>query len=194
MTAAGSTPHSIGAILWVIWFLGWMAAAGFSARTVARQGVAARMRHTLPIWLGAILLFGNGLGWPGLERTLFASPPLPAWLGVALIATGLAFTVWARVVLGRFWSATVTLKADHALVRRGPYAITRHPIYTGLLLALLGTVLLQNSVAGLVGCALIALGFVLKSRQEEAWLRAHFGATYDVYRAEVPALIPRMRR
>jgi len=91
---------------------------------------------------------------------------------------------------GLLWGGAVTLKAEHALVRSGPYALTRHPIYTGLLLAMTGTALARNSVAAIVGLGLFAVGVVLKVRQEEGLLTEHFGAAYRAYRAEVPALVP----
>src|SRR5262249_17077424 len=104
---------------------------------------------------------------------------------------GLGFAVWARVHLGRFWSGTVTLKADHALIRTGPYALTRHPIYTGLLSAFTGTALGRDSVAGLLGLGLRVAALVVKLHQEERPLRGHCGPAYQQYQAEVPALLPR---
>src|SRR5215467_12702020 len=87
---------------------------------------------------------------------------LAAWwiarVGVALTAIGLGFTVWARVQLGRFWSGTVTLKEGHELVRTGPYAVTRHPIYTGLLLALIGSAMARGTLGGLLGLVLLTFG------------------------------------
>jgi protein-S-isoprenylcysteine O-methyltransferase Ste14 len=105
---------------------------------------------------------------------------------------GLGFAAWARVLIGRFWSGAVTLKADHALIRGGPYAWTRHPIYSGLLLALTGTALARDSLGGFLGLALLFAGLVVKLRQEERLLLEHFGPAYETYRAEVPALIPRI--
>jgi protein-S-isoprenylcysteine O-methyltransferase Ste14 len=109
-----------------------------------------------------------------------------------LCVAGLAFAAWARIHIGRFWSSAVVLKAGHALIRGGPYALTRHPIYTGLLLAVTGTVLARDSIAGLLGWALVLAGFVVKLRQEERLLLEHFGPAYQAYQAEVPALIPRI--
>lgn len=108
-----------------------------------------------------------------------------------IVACGLGFAAWARIHLGRFWSSTVTLKAEHALIRSGPYALVRHPIYTGLLLALAGTVLVRGTLAALLGFALLVLGVALKIRQEEQLLLAHFGTAYRDYQALVPALVPR---
>ena len=94
--------------------------------------------------------------------------------------------------VGRFWSASVTLKAEHALIRSGPYALSRHPIYTGLLLALIGTAISSGTAADAAGLGLIVLGVLLKIRQEEVLLLTHFGPAYRAYRQEVPMLIPRL--
>ena len=127
-----------------------------------------------------------------LARSLFPSPLWLAWGGVALAVLGLGFACWARVHLGRYWSSVVTLKAVNALIRSGPYAVTRHPIYTGLLAALIGTALVRDSAAAVAGLGLFVVGYAVKVRQEEQLLVEHFGAAYLTYRAEVPALIPRL--
>ena len=107
-----------------------------------------------------------------------------------MCAIGLAFAIWARVEIGRLWSSAVALKAEHTLVRGGPYAITRHPIYSGLLLALLGTAIARDTEAALLGFPLLCAGLFVKSKQEERLLLERFGPEYEKYRAEVPALIP----
>jgi protein-S-isoprenylcysteine O-methyltransferase Ste14 len=142
------------------------------------------------VWIGAALLFFNAVRGGMFSIALYPQTEIVAWVGVALVALGLSYAVWARLHLGRMWSAVVTVKAEHRIVRTGPYTITRHPIYTGLLLALVGTVLVRDTLGGLIGCAFMATGFVLKLRQEERMLIEHFGEDYRVYRKEVPALIP----
>jgi protein-S-isoprenylcysteine O-methyltransferase Ste14 len=114
------------------------------------------------------------------------------WLAVFVAGLGFGLTWWARIHLGRFWSAAVTIKSEHTLICTGPYAFTRHPIYTGILVALLATALERNSMGGLVGFALILLGLALKLRHEERFLNAEFGTAYSQYQKDVPALIPRM--
>jgi protein-S-isoprenylcysteine O-methyltransferase Ste14 len=109
---------------------------------------------------------------------------------VLLVAAGLAFAVWARVCLGRNWSGIVTLKQDHELVRSGPYRLVRHPIYTGLLLALLGSALARNEWRALLAVALAWLAFWRKLQVEEELMIEQFGDAYVRYRAEVPALMP----
>jgi protein-S-isoprenylcysteine O-methyltransferase Ste14 len=173
-------------LLWLGWLVSWLLASGWTAKTVAQQSAVSRIAQSLPIWIGAILLFRSPTG----GSTLFRSPPSSGWIAVVLAAVGLGLTWWARINLGRFWSGTVTLKAEHRLVRSGPYSVTRHPIYTGLLVALLATALDHDSLAGLIGFGFILLGLVLKLRQEEQFLEGQFREAYDAYKKEVPALIP----
>jgi len=186
------SPFTCLSITWGVWLLIWLLAAIWTAKTVASQSAASRLAHSALIWGGAALLFLKPSRWGLLGRSLFPLALWVAWAGVALTIIGLGFTVWARVHLGRFWSGAVTLKAEHALIRSGPYALTRHPIYTGLLLALIGTGLARVSVAGLLGLCLLVAGMLTKVRQEERLLTEHFGTAYRTYQAEVPALIPRL--
>jgi len=174
--------------LWMAWLASWLLASVWSATTITQQSAGARISQSVPIWIGAFLLLGRprGLGGPVFPQTSFIG-----WLAVAVATLGFALTWWARIHLGKFWSAAVTLKAGHTLVRSGPYAMTRHPIYTGVLLAIAGSALARDSLAALVGVAMITAGLVLKLRQEEDFLSARFGAAYDAYKAHVPALIPR---
>ena len=114
-------------------------------------------------------------------------------IGLALTILGLGFAVWARIHLGRFWSGAVTLKENHELIRSGPYAFVRHPIYTGLLTAAAGTALARGTLAALLGLVAIGVACWLKIRAEEKLLTNHFGDTYLEYRRQVPALIPFVR-
>jgi len=185
------SPLTCLAFLWGAWLLLWLLAALWTARTVARQSIGSRLAHGIFLILGSALLFRSTRFGP-LARPLFPPTPWVAWLGVGLAAAGLGFTVWARLHLGRFWSGMVTLKAEHALIRTGPYALTRHPIYTGLLAAFAGTALARDSVAALLGLVLLVASFAVKLRQEERLLGKHFGPAYRQYQAEVPALLPRL--
>jgi len=182
-------PTAAVAALWLIWLIGWWVSAAASARTVSRPSASSQLKYSLLTWAGAVLLFMHPRSASGLLQPLVSSSAL-SWTGVALVAIGLGFSVWARVHLGRLWSARVTLKEGHAIVRTGPYGFVRHPIYTGLVIAILGTLLTEITVAAMAGVVLITTGFVIKLRQEERLLTDHFGAAYDVYRAEVRGLIP----
>jgi protein-S-isoprenylcysteine O-methyltransferase Ste14 len=142
-----------------------------------------------PLLAAFVLLAGpvpsSWLGAPLLPRSSGL-----AWFGVGLIAAGLVFACWARVHIGRNWSGVVTVKQDHVLEQGGPYAIVRHPIYTGLLLALLGSAVARDDWRGVLAFAVALAGLVRKLRLEERWMTERFPREYPGYRAKVPALIP----
>ncbi len=110
--------------------------------------------------------------------------------GLSLVLLGIAFAIWARLHLGGNWSAAVTLKQNHTLIRRGPYTLVRHPIYTGLLVAMLGVALIVGEVRGLLGVGVLFLTFWLKSRMEERFMLERFGVDYRRYQQQVKSLIP----
>jgi protein-S-isoprenylcysteine O-methyltransferase Ste14 len=176
--------------LWCLWLVYWLISARAGKPVERREGSWSRLVHHVPLTLGAVLIaVPNFLGgWlEGFFRP--ATPPL-FWTAVALVAAGLGFAVAARVRLGGNWSGTVTVKTGHELIRSGPYAYVRHPIYSGLLLALLGTALAVGQWRALLGLALIAAGLLRKLMIEERFMSEQFGDAYARYRAEVPALIP----
>ncbi len=187
MRAGLMSPNATLSTLWGAWLIVWMVGALWTARTVEHQPVGPRLAHSALFAGGSLLIFfrPDALG-PGIRVASAA-----AWGGVVLVAVGLGFAVWARVHLGRLWSGHVTLKADHAIIRSGPYGWVRHPIYTGLLLAATGTTIVGGTPGGLVGLGLLTCGVLLKIRQEEKLLGAHFGDAYRSYQTEVPALVPR---
>ena len=110
--------------------------------------------------------------------------------GLVLVALGLGFSAWARALLGRNWSGTVTVKTGHELIVAGPYRLVRHPIYTGLLLAFLGTAVAQDQWRALLALLLVWLSFWRKWRLEEHFMQDTFGDRYRAYRAKVPAVVP----
>ena len=112
------------------------------------------------------------------------------WSGAAITAGGLLFSVWARRHLGKNWSQAVTLKEDHELITTGPYALVRHPIYTGLLLGFIGCAVARGEWRGLVAVALVFVALWRKLRLEEKWMRVQFGASYETYSRRVAALVP----
>jgi protein-S-isoprenylcysteine O-methyltransferase Ste14 len=111
-------------------------------------------------------------------------------LGCIICALGLAVTMWARRTLADNWSAFVTFKEGHELIQRGPYAYTRHPIYSGILLMMLGTAVVMNQNGALLGFLVFFGGLWWKLQQEEALMTKHFPATYAAYQRRVKALIP----
>jgi protein-S-isoprenylcysteine O-methyltransferase Ste14 len=179
--------------LWLAWLLYWAVSAAHAKTTQRRESLTSRLSYFLPLLLGAWLISGPGLRWGWLSMPLLPQMPARSLLALALVALGLGFSVWARVHLGRNWSGAVTLKQGHELIRSGPYAYVRHPIYTGLLVAFLGTAIECGEACALLGLAIVLFSFVRKLRLEEALMRARFPAEYPRYCAEVPALLPVIR-
>ena len=111
-------------------------------------------------------------------------------IGIILLFIGLGFAVWARVHLGRNWSANPVIKEDHKLIRTGPYNIVRHPIYSGIWLGVIGTAIVLEIIAGLLFMLLILVGLLLKIHSEEEILSEEFGQEYNQYKKKVKSLIP----
>lgn len=174
--------------LGVLWGVLWIAGAGKRAARVQSQG--SRFVHLAIMAVAFWLLFARNLRLGLLSWAIFPDLTLVRYSGLLLTCAGLAFTAWARVLLGRNWSAIVTIKQDHTLVRSGPYRWVRHPIYSGLLLAMLGTAICFGELRGVVGLALGLMGFWMKARLEEAFLIEQFGPQYAEYQRAVKALIP----
>ena len=112
----------------------------------------------------------------------------------ALTLAGTLFTWWARIHLGRFWSNAITRKEGHRVIDTGPYGLVRHPIYTGLIGAMLATAIAVGTVTAMLGAFLIAIGLWQKARMEEGFLTSELGAdAYGPYCRRVPMLIPFLR-
>jgi protein-S-isoprenylcysteine O-methyltransferase Ste14 len=178
------------AAVWTAWALYWWLSARDVKDTARREPFASRLLHLGPMLLAAALLASPGYGVPGLSAPIVPWTPALFWLGLAVTCGGLAFAVWARRTIGRNWSAIVTIKEDHELVTTGPYALVRHPIYTGLLLGFLGWATAVDRWRGPLAVVIVYLALWRKYRLEERWMRERFGAAYDAYRTRVKALVP----
>lgn len=177
------------AALWLAWLVYWFAAARDVKSTRWREPWASQMLYRVPIMISVLLLVAPSRLPDALTRR-FAPPG--AWLdaaGLAATATGLGFAVWARRHLGRNWSAIVTVKEGHSLVRTGPYRYVRHPIYTGVLLALSGSALATGEWRGPLAVAVALLAFVQKTSVEERRMRETF-PEYEQYRRQTARLVP----
>jgi protein-S-isoprenylcysteine O-methyltransferase Ste14 len=102
-----------------------------------------------------------------------------------------AFAISARWHIGGNWSANVTIKEDHKLIRTGPYAHIRHPIYTGILLAALGTVIAIGEYRGLASLVLLTVGFIFKAKRKEDFLSSEFGAAFEEHKRHTEFFLPR---
>jgi protein-S-isoprenylcysteine O-methyltransferase Ste14 len=183
-------PGEVILALWLGWVVSWVIAALWSNRTEKRPAVNSEIRYRIPMLIGIALMFLSADRYEDTLR-LWRVGRNGAWLCVVGVAAGIAFAWWARVHLGRLWSGRITRKADHRVVDSGPYSLVRHPIYSGLLLALLATTAAKGTLFGVVGLLFLLLGFWMKARLEERWLIDELGeGAYTGYRARVPMLLP----
>jgi protein-S-isoprenylcysteine O-methyltransferase Ste14 len=189
------SPLSAANLLFILWALSWILAAFWSSRARSRAGIIEQLPYRLITIAGFFLLFGVR---PGRSYRYLVLWSLPGWLGwilTALTAVGFAFAWWARLYLGKLWSGFVTTKEQHRIINTGPYGIVRHPIYTGIILAVVSVGILKGNVFTIAGALFIAVGFWIKARLEERFLRQQLGAdTYEGYRRRVPMIIPRFTR
>ncbi len=177
-------------VLWIVFLVAWGIGALTQKQTVRKEAGRSRLVHLLLGALAGIVLFDKRLNFGILERPFVPQDIIFSYLGLTLTFAGIAFALWARVFLGRNWSGAVTVKKDHELVRTGPYALARHPIYTGVLLALLGTVIDLRQARGLLALGIAVLAFSIKMRREELFMAEQFGAAYAEYKQKVKALVP----
>ncbi len=176
--------------LWTAWFIYWYAARRNDKAVQRRESLTSRAAHITPLAL-AVALFAVPDLWRGwLSIRILPFSFVTYWIGIAVLVAGLAFTVAARRHLGGNWSGIVTVKQDHELIRSGPYALVRHPIYTGMLLGFIGSAISLDEVRGVIAIGLVIVAFLLKIRLEERWMTESFGDAYRCYRTEVKALIP----
>jgi protein-S-isoprenylcysteine O-methyltransferase Ste14 len=177
-------------ILWLALVVVWMTAAPRTKEVERAESLSSRRIHlglliTATVLLGLPLLNANLVPW-----RLFSRPEIAYWSGVLVQAAGVSFAIWARLSLGIDWSGPITIKAGQRLIRRGPYAVVRHPIYTGIATGFLGTAIALNRLVGLLAVVLVVLAYLRKIQIEERWLVESFGEAYTQYRQKVKALIP----
>ena len=182
--------HAMTLAWWV--FLVYWAIASFRVKpTAEREGWLSRLPHLL-IMVGAFtLLFWDHLDLGPLDHQFVARSPVVRWMGVASTWVGITFAIWARVHIGQNWSSKVTLKEDHQFIRSGPYSRVRHPIYSGILLAVVGTAMVLGEWRDILGVCLVFLAHWFKAQKEEALMTRQFGSVYEEYKKQTGALIPR---
>jgi protein-S-isoprenylcysteine O-methyltransferase Ste14 len=182
-------PTVITDLSWLVLGLVWL--PGYFAR---RRGVrianpALQLPANILLLLAFALLFARGVFGADIQVT----PRTAGFeaVGLALDLAGVAFAIWARLLLGRNWSGMVLqVKAGHQLVQTGPYAIVRHPIYTGLLAAILGTALTRGTLAAYLAFAAGVAALLIRVFVEEGLMRGEFGAVHEAWRRRTKKLIP----
>lgn len=183
-------PGFVFILLWVGFALSWLIAAGWSAKTERSVGMKRELGYRIVLIAGGLALLPRAHGYHGPMRLWFVTFD-EAWVCIALVALGFAFCWWARIHLGALWSGWITRKADHRVVDTGPYGIVRHPIYTGILLAVYATAAVKGTIPGVLGALLVTLGLWMKAKLEERWLHEELDpGTYDDYCSRVPMLVP----
>ena len=183
-------PYAAAKWIWIVFLVFWALAAFVQKRNARRQSVASRLIQISIILLVLAPFFVEGRRVGLLYRHLYPNLLVVQYLGVLLLLLGFGFAVWARFILGRNWSGIAAVKEGHTLITRGPYAWVRHPIYTGILLALLGTAVTLGTVLNFVEVLVVGFALWLKLRTEEKFMFETFGEQYTVYRQHVKALIP----
>jgi protein-S-isoprenylcysteine O-methyltransferase Ste14 len=177
-------------VVWIAFLLYWQIKAINTKATKRLEPAASRILRVCMFLIAFALLWSTRIPLPWLYLPLWPRGLLPFWLGAAVTVAGLLFAVWAREHLGRNWSRSVTIKQDHELITTGPYAVVRHPIYTGILAGFLGMAIAISQVRGFIVFVLIFVAFWIKFRMEEQWMRSQFGAAYAAYARHTAALVP----
>jgi protein-S-isoprenylcysteine O-methyltransferase Ste14 len=187
------TPQTALQFAWIGWIISWVIAARWSNRTEKRAASASQFLYAVMEIGGFILLLGmyGGPGGPAAMRNrLWQLPVETEWWLVWIAAAGILFAWWARIYLGKLWSGSVTRKEDHRVVDTGPYRIVRHPIYTGLIVTVIATVLIRATEIALIGGIVLVCGWYLKARVEERFLRTELGDAYATYARRTAMLVP----
>ena len=176
--------------LWILFGLYWLVSAFQRKKTKQRENWGQRLRYVLPLVVASYLLSRPEAHYGWLGARFVPASDAVGWVGVLLTAAGVAIAFWARWHLGANWSGVVTLKEGHELIRTGPYRTIRHPIYTGILLALLGTAVAVGEVRGLLALAIAWLSFYIKARREESFLTQEFGPGFAEHRRHTGMFLP----
>lgn len=179
-------------VCWAAFAATWLAAENYNqGRAPAER---TRSWFGTAVVPGAIAITVIGIAVPKAAwRSLTFSSPAVRLPGLVLLLGATAFTIWARLVLGVMWSGAPTVKEHHELRTGGPYGITRHPIYTGMLGMMLGTLLVGGGGRWIVPFPVFLVLFEIKIRIEERLMMSEFPGEYPRYRQQVPKLVPGLR-
>jgi len=177
-------------VVWIVFLVYWQVKAANTKTTRRLEPALSRVLRVLVFAIVIVLFSTTWIPLPWLYRQLWPVGLWPFWMGAAVTIAGILFAVWAREHLGRNWSRSVTIKEDHELITTGPYAVVRHPIYTGILAGFLGMAIAVSQVRGVVALVLIFFVLWVKFRMEEQWMRSQFGETYAEYAHQTAALVP----
>ena len=176
---------------WLILIAYWVVTAFRARKNQRTEPIGTRLLTLAGMILAFAILFGTRLRSDLLAKRFVPDAPAVRDLGILLLWAGIAFAIWARYHIGEYWSARVAIKADHKVIDSGPYAYIRHPIYTGILLALIGTGLAAGRWQSVVAFVVILIVLFMKERAEEKMLTEQLGGSYVEYKKRTGMLIPR---
>jgi protein-S-isoprenylcysteine O-methyltransferase Ste14 len=168
---------------WVAFWVFWLAASTGVKAGRTRWGQFAGIRVGILLVLLLLLRLRAFKGHVGTNN------PWLEGIGLAVFLLGLALAIWARVYLGRNWGMPMSQKADPELVTSGPYSRVRHPIYSGIILAMIGTTI-AVSLYWLVAVVLLGAYFLYSAIMEERSMARLFPDTYPEYKRSTKMLIP----
>ena len=185
--------------LWSAFGLYWFAAAarGRSLAGTAHQTGEPHFFRVVRLSILATtfaLLFWQRSAIGFLGRRFVPDFPALDYAGFVATLIGLGIATWARMHLGRNWSDKVVIQAGHQLIRTGPYARLRHPIYSGVLLGVLGTAVVLGEWRGVIAFVLLLTNYAIKARKEDRVLAESFGAEFEEHRRRAGFLLPKFRR
>ena len=178
--------------LWLIFCLYWAVSALRVKRTQQMEAAGRRFGTVAILAVAAFLLFARRVYLGILSQRFIPQTQTIQAISIVLVACGVAIAIWARRHIGEYWSSRVALKEDHQLVQSGPYARVRHPIYSGMLLAMIGTGLFVGEWRAVIGVLLVFSAHWQKARREERLLANQFGTAYQDYCGRTGSLIPRL--
>jgi len=176
--------------MWLGYVAYWWAKSANVKETERHEPASSRIVRLVLMACAIALLSLSRVPLPLLNERFLPAGAWCFWIGAAVTAGGLLFSVWARRHLGKNWSQAVTVKEGHELITSGPYALVRHPIYTGLLLGFLGSAVARGEWRGLLAVALVFGVLWQKLKLEERWMCERFGESYEAYSRQVAALVP----
>jgi protein-S-isoprenylcysteine O-methyltransferase Ste14 len=185
--------HYLFEFPWIVFATYWAIGALRTRATVRREPFLARYGVMFIEVVGFTLLFSHDADIGFLGRHFAPRTMTMQAIGLAFTWAGIALAVWARYHLGQYWSGRITLKEGHELICTGPYARLRHPIYTGLDMAAIGSALFLDRWRCLFGVCIIMIGFVIKAKREEALLAGQFGEAFKKHMQHTGFLLPRLK-
>lgn len=177
-------------VVWIAFIVYWRIKAANTKATQRSESSASGILRVLALLIVIALVSVPRIPLHLLYRQLWPANLSSFCIGAAVTVVGLLFAIWARQHLASNWSSSVTIKQDHELITSGPYALARHPIYTGILTGFLGTAIALSQVRGFIALVLLFVILWAKLRMEEQWMRSQFGETYATYSQKTAALVP----